>query len=164
MPKQPESRLQREIRRTLEREFGGFWFKTHGSEFQIAGLPDLIGVIPGGIFCGVEVKRPGKDATPQQLRIMKTIRREGGIAFVAKSPEMAINKMRRALSRRETIKEQVIRISKTSSSKSVEGRIKGKRFLRSVHVHGDRKDNNHSVPHRKVVATTTPPSRSRRMS
>jgi len=67
---------------------GGFWFKTHGSPLQIAGLPDLIGCYRGR-FISFEVKQPGKNPTKLQVFMMKRITSAGGIAEVIRSVDEA---------------------------------------------------------------------------
>lgn len=58
---------------------GGFWIKVHGSPFQIAGIPDIIGCYHGR-FIGFEVKRDASGkATPLQLYMLKKIRAAGGV-------------------------------------------------------------------------------------
>jgi hypothetical protein len=52
---------------------------------DIDGASDLIGILSGGRWIAVEVKRPStrNGATPQQLAFLDRIRAAGGIAFVA---------------------------------------------------------------------------------
>lgn len=89
-----ESDLQKKIRDNLEERVGGFWVKVHGGPYQLVGLPDLIGLIKGN-FIGIEVKCPGREnkVTDRQERIMEKIRENGGVAFMAISVEMAIDKL-----------------------------------------------------------------------
>ena len=66
----------------------GYWAeKIHGGPYQRMGTPDIIACSPQGQFIGIEVKRPGKEPTPVQLRVIAEIREAGGIAFVATSVE-----------------------------------------------------------------------------
>ena len=37
-----------------------FVIKTHGGIYQVAGLPDIIAIAPGGRFLGIEAKRSAK--------------------------------------------------------------------------------------------------------
>ena len=90
MAKKPETRLQQRIQKKLKAEVGGKWFKVHGSAFQEAGQPDLIGCVDGRFF-GFEVKIPGKGKVSAiQAETLKEWRREGGIACVVESPEEAV--------------------------------------------------------------------------
>lgn len=57
---QREARLSRDIRKALELAFRDehiFIFKVWGNEYQMAGLPDLLGCIQGKYF-GIETKLP----------------------------------------------------------------------------------------------------------
>lgn len=92
MASKPESRLQNKIRKGLEKEFSGsFFYKTHGSPYQRAGIPDLIGCVKGR-FIGIEVKLPGKEHTLTELQkhTIEQINQSGGIAFMSTSLEDAI--------------------------------------------------------------------------
>src|SRR5580704_1090659 len=110
----PESALQRQIRQTLQAEFGGFWFKTHGSPYQPKGLPDLLGCIPCdcvtrasykglmsqqqfGIYVGLEVKLPGEELEPIQQERSNQIQDAGGISGRVTSSTQALNLVREAL-------------------------------------------------------------------
>lgn len=71
---------------------GGFWFKSHGNMYQMAGLPDIIGCYQGR-FVGIEVKRPSKKisgVSSIQAHRLKQIKAAGGIAGVASSVEDAM--------------------------------------------------------------------------
>lgn len=85
MTQQPEARLQRRIQ-TYLKSIGAFPFKVHGSEFMMAGLPDLI-VCYRGDFIGIEVKMPGNAPTDRQLYVHELIRRAGGRVIVAYAVE-----------------------------------------------------------------------------
>ena len=71
--KQPESRLQSKIRKALEDKVGGFWFKMHGSLFQMVGLPDLIGCVEG-LFFGLEVKTDKGRPSKTQLVVLELLK------------------------------------------------------------------------------------------
>lgn len=97
-----ESGLVDRIRTELER-YDSFVIKTHGSA-MIQGLPDLIACVPitindkrHGIYVGIEVKVPGKDATPIQHARIRQILRAGGIAFVCDNPKNAMPTIRHLL-------------------------------------------------------------------
>ena len=57
------------------------------------GSCDLIGWTPSGRFLAIEVKVPGKNVIPggDQENFINQVNKSGGIAFVAHSPEEAIN-------------------------------------------------------------------------
>lgn len=94
---QPEARLQRKIQDRLRVE-GYFCFKVHGSEFMMAGLPDLI-VCAEGLFVGLEVKLPSTrgNVSPRQALVHTQIQHAGGVAVVVCSPDEAIKAIQEAL-------------------------------------------------------------------
>lgn len=94
MATKPESRLQRKIQQAIADEFGGWFKKIHGNQFQGAGIPDLIGTI-NGLFIAIEVKIPGKERTitPIQAATIKKIKEAGGIAFVTTSVDETLEKL-----------------------------------------------------------------------
>lgn len=98
MAQKPETRLQRKIRDELEREIGGFWFKSAGGPFQRRGLPDLIGCV-NGLFIGLEVKRPGdrRGPTALQSETGQRITDNGGCFAVVNSAEAALKVVRQCL-------------------------------------------------------------------
>lgn len=97
MAQKPESRLQRRIRKALEKEFPqSFWIKIWSGPFQVAGFPDLLGCVQGR-FIALEVKMPGEEPSAIQRYMMKLIKRAGGITSRVESVEEAINVVRRAL-------------------------------------------------------------------
>lgn len=48
------------------------------------GMADLHGMLPGGRYFALEVKRPGYEATPEQARFLDVVRAGGGIAAVVR--------------------------------------------------------------------------------
>ena len=90
MSTQPESRLQRKIQDAIKAE-GYFVFKVHGSEYMMAGLPDLI-VCAEGYFIGLEVKLPAtrSNTSARQDYVHGLINAAGGKATVVCSPAEAI--------------------------------------------------------------------------
>ena len=74
-----EKAIQADIVKYL-RASGAWVFKVHGSALQQAGVPDLVGCLPDGKMCGLEVKRPGKKLTAIQAHIIEQIKAAGGIA------------------------------------------------------------------------------------
>lgn len=87
---QPESRLQRKIRKALKAEYpDSVWWKVHGGPFTPAGIPDLAGVVYGRpIF--LEVKMPGEEPSLVQRKRMRDLRRAGAIVAVVTSVDEAI--------------------------------------------------------------------------
>lgn len=97
MATQPESRLQRKIRATLEAVYPqSVWFKYHGGAFTRAGIPDLIGVVDGR-FCALEVKRPGEGPSAIQRATIARLKRAGAIVAVVTSPAEATEVVKAAL-------------------------------------------------------------------
>ncbi len=101
MAVQKETRLQNQIRLavseqcphvTLWRNSVGT-FKTQDGKWVQAGLPagssDLIGIC-NGRFVAIEVKLPGQKPRPDQVQFLEHVKKMGGIAGVATSPEEAI--------------------------------------------------------------------------
>ncbi len=90
MSQKPESRLVAKILKEL-RSQGGWWFKTHGSPYQMAGIPDILGCHQGR-FVALEVKVPGKEheTSTRQDWTMKRIQEAGGVATVVSSKSGAL--------------------------------------------------------------------------
>lgn len=87
---QPEAKLSRKIMDSIRLE-GWFCFKVHGSEFMMAGLPDIV-VCADGVFFGIETKMPSKrgNTSPRQRYVHTLIENAGGHATVVCSPAEAI--------------------------------------------------------------------------
>ena len=51
------------------------------------GLPDILGVLPGGKFLGIECKAPGGKLSADQEFVINEIHNLGGVAFMATSWE-----------------------------------------------------------------------------
>jgi hypothetical protein len=49
------------------------------------GVADILGVLPGGRFLAIEVKRPGNNPTDSQAQFLSRVASAGGLAFVATS-------------------------------------------------------------------------------
>jgi len=77
---------------------GYFCFKVHGSEYMMAGLPDII-VCAEGRFIGLETKMPQSrdNVSPSQRVVHSKIENAGGTAKVVCSPEEALNVVRAAI-------------------------------------------------------------------
>lgn len=64
---------------------GVYWFKVHGSNFMVPGIPDLI-CCHQGRFIGIEVKASTGGVQSEQQRIHeRNIKRAGGIYILANS-------------------------------------------------------------------------------
>ncbi len=83
-----EKHIVKKIKTKLEAE--GYWvMKIHGGPYQMAGLPDLLAIREGKSYW-VEVKQPGKKATPLQERTLIKLRKYGCRAGVATNVEEAM--------------------------------------------------------------------------
>lgn len=80
------------------RTHGYFCFKIHGSEYMMAGLPDII-VCAEGHFIGLEVKLPAtrSHTSPRQDYVGELINTAGGRATVVCSTKEALNFIRDVL-------------------------------------------------------------------
>ena len=60
-------------------------------KFGVEGGGDIIGVLPGGRFLSIEVKRPGGSTTKKraekQREFLNTVNESGGLAITARSVE-----------------------------------------------------------------------------
>ena len=74
--KTPEAYEKEAICKYLD-SIGAWYFKPYMAGFGKAGVPDIIACI-NGMFWGIEVKRPGKVATPIQERRGTEIQKAGG--------------------------------------------------------------------------------------
>ena len=74
-------------------KFSIFGFKESGKKRYIrmapAGTADIIGMLKGGAFFAIEVKKPGGKATKLQQEFLERIRKGGGLAGVATNEEQA---------------------------------------------------------------------------
>lgn len=55
------------------------------------GGSDLIGITPNGKFLAVEVKTPTGRVRPDQQRFIDAVKKHGGLAGIARSPQDAIS-------------------------------------------------------------------------
>ena len=54
------------------------------------GIPDIMGILPGGRALCIEVKAPGGRATPAQARYLAAARDQGAVVFIATSVDDVI--------------------------------------------------------------------------
>jgi hypothetical protein len=90
MTRQRESRLSGKIMLEI-RARGWFCNKNHGSEFVMAGLPDIT-VCAEGYYVGLEVKLPSMrhNTSARQDYVHGKIQAAGGVAIVVCSPAEAV--------------------------------------------------------------------------
>lgn len=81
----PETRLTNKIMAEL-RKHGGWWMKVHGSAFQKAGVPDIIGCYRGR-FVALEVKLPSSDSrlSLMQRVTLTKLRQASAASYVVRS-------------------------------------------------------------------------------
>jgi hypothetical protein len=84
----PETRLVNKIKERFERTPGIWFMKVHGSPFQMAGVPDLIGCYRGRFF-GLEAKVGSNVPTLLQQRTMAALEAAGAIVAEVRSVEDA---------------------------------------------------------------------------
>jgi len=94
-----EQDIQRLIMLALSEAGCMIWRNNCGVLKNAAGIPikfglcvgssDLIGLYRGR-FLAVEIKTPTGKATPEQLRFIEAVKRNGGIAGIARSPADAV--------------------------------------------------------------------------
>lgn len=87
---QRESKLSRKIMDALRLK-GVFCFKVHGSEYMMAGLPDIIACVEGK-FYGIEVKVPGEESNTSAVQklVHRQIHDARGEAVVVTSVQHAL--------------------------------------------------------------------------
>ena len=98
----PEREIQRVILDWLKLQGIFAWRQNTGAvtegkrfiRFSIPGCADILGVLPGGRFLALEVKRPGHPPTPEQYAFLRSIERAGGLAAVVTSLEDAMAVLR----------------------------------------------------------------------
>ena len=97
MAQKPETRLQKKIQTFLQDKYPDmFIMKVHGSAYQRSGIPDLL-ISLWGHFVALEVKMPGKIATPLQIQTIMALRKSGATAGVVTTVEEADGYIRRAI-------------------------------------------------------------------
>lgn len=99
-----EADLVESIRRHLQKNLGGLWYKIHGGLFQEKGIHDLIGCIKGQ-FVSLEVKLPGKEdeLSLAQGYQMKRVRTNGGLAEMVTTKEEALRYVVKMLADRDLL-------------------------------------------------------------
>lgn len=84
-----EKDIVEKIKKALGEKYPrAFVYKTHGSGFQRAGLPDLMGCIDGTMIA-IEVKQPGREDTLTRIQqvTLKQLHKAGAITFMTTSVE-----------------------------------------------------------------------------
>lgn len=70
----------------------GVYYTPNGDRIRIGfpGLSDMVGCTEDGTFFAIEVKVPGKKPRENQKAFLDMVKKHGGLAGVATSPEEAI--------------------------------------------------------------------------
>lgn len=89
-----ETEVTAAIRSVLAAHGIWVWKQWQGPMSSPRGVSDLIGIAPGGRFLAVEVKTERGRLSAHQERFLEQVRRHGGIAFVARSMDDAIDLIR----------------------------------------------------------------------
>lgn len=92
MPPLTEKEITQQIRQVLKLCRIKHW-KAWGGPMSEKGIPDIIGILPGGRFLGIEIKRPGGRVSPEQAKWIQNINDSGGIAFVAYSVDEVVDRL-----------------------------------------------------------------------
>lgn len=72
----------RQVKPFLKSLYKCWFFKVHGgSMFQVAGIPDIVGVV-NGKFIALELKAQNGKPSPLQLRNIDLISKAGGYAKI----------------------------------------------------------------------------------
>lgn len=95
----PEALLVKKIRTAIERRWPeAMIWKSHGSQFAVAGMPDLFVLLRGHLVC-LEIKAPRENesdasvlsrVTPLQLQRLKELRNAGACAEACWDVEQAL--------------------------------------------------------------------------
>jgi Holliday junction resolvase len=89
MPAMTEAEITRGIRRMLD-ALGVFNFKHWSGPMSMKGIADILGCYQGR-FLAIEVKTLTGRLSPAQEQFLERVRKAGGLAFVARSIDDAID-------------------------------------------------------------------------
>lgn len=90
--KQTEAEITKEIRQYLKLR-GVFHYKQWQGLGSLPGVSDIIGCY-NGRYLAIEVKRKGQNPTEKQQAFLDTVNAQGGLAFVARSVEDVMERLR----------------------------------------------------------------------
>lgn len=89
-----EKKVVKDFLRRARAELGGFWWKVHGSIFQVTGLPDVCGCLRG-LYIAIEFKDGNNKLSEVQKTRIKQIRESGGFAGGYWSADEAIKDVKK---------------------------------------------------------------------
>lgn len=97
MASTPEAKMKKKVDDVL-REFGIWFFAPQSGIYGKSGIPDRIGILPGGRMLAVEVKAPKakRGLTALQIKTLNEMNKAGAYVFVIDSDTM-LDAMRAAL-------------------------------------------------------------------
>jgi hypothetical protein len=97
----PETRLRKRIVKALQEKYpDGLFTKIHVSVFANAGIPDLLCCVEG-LYIAIEIKVPGRKASPNQAYFMSRIERAKGSAGIATTIQEALQIVAQALKKHQ---------------------------------------------------------------
>ena len=82
----PENKIKKKVKDLLN-SHGIFNFPVAASPYGYAGISDRLAILPNGKFMAIEVKAPGKVATPLQEEFLKKVNANRGFGFVVDGEE-----------------------------------------------------------------------------
>lgn len=115
-------------------ELGGYWWKVHGSMFQITGNPDVCGCVRG-LYIAPEFKDGNNKLSKVQKTRIKQIRESGGFAGGYWSADEAIRDIKHHVKN--------FTLQKAEDSPKV---VRKKKAARTLHGAGDWEDNHRFKP------------------
>jgi hypothetical protein len=68
-------------------------FMRSNNPFRIKGTADILGILPGGRFLAIELKSKRGTLSPDQKAFLDRINQDGGLAFMARSPDDVITQL-----------------------------------------------------------------------
>jgi Holliday junction resolvase len=85
-----ETEIQKEILEYLRVQGFFVWRQNSGAikrKYAVGqtGIPDIIGIGPGGVFLGIEVKKPGKQLSTMQTQFFVEAQNRGAVVIRAES-------------------------------------------------------------------------------
>ena len=81
-------------------------FRKNNNKHKIKGVSDILGII-GGRFLAIEVKSKTGKLSPDQKIFLRRIQDEGGIAFMARSTEQALNQLLLFIPKNQILKKYI---------------------------------------------------------
>jgi hypothetical protein len=131
--KRNEKKVVKEFMDRARAELGGFWWKVHGSMFQLTGNPDVCGCVQG-LYIAPEFKDGNNKLSPVQKTRIKQIREAGGFAGGYWSADEAIKDIKRHVKN--------FTLQKAEDSRKV---VRKKKGARIIHGARDWEDNHRFV-------------------